>query len=221
MGTHAGIYVLDDDNQCILSVYRHYDGYPEGNGQDLYNILANRGKFNVNDVDRENHWKYNSNQIDDLAALILWHLKDDNRWGNIYLNAPPVIPEDATERDIQKIVADHSAIYGGSEYAYILKQRNNPNAKENGKPNNEFEITIMQSGYKPPSSEEETGENSERRERFRMGVLFKGTPEEMARTFNLKDDNVIASEKNYEADKQAKADRIAKEKESEDDSPTP
>lgn len=190
MGTHAAIYILDEHNIPLVSIYHHYDGYPEGVGQSLYDLLKNRGKCNrhLGEIDRKDHWKYQSNGIDDLAALAVWYLKDDNRNYNVYLSQPPRLPEgEINRKKMLEILEKHADEHGGCEYLYAIDLKRN---KENEP---EYRIRLEHREYL------DQGESGKWRTEYRK--IFEGNPEELAAKFNLKEDNILASKDALEADK--------------------
>jgi hypothetical protein len=73
MGTRSLTFTYDRDGEKIMCLYRQYDGYPEGHGKDLAEIL------NTTD----------SNGMECLSASIVAKLKTGMY--NIYLYAPTTI----------------------------------------------------------------------------------------------------------------------------------
>lgn len=102
MGTRALIHIKDG-RKTIATIYRHYDGHPEGLGQELKDILSGkdipegylRGYQNPGDF-------YNGMQC--LAAYVVKSLKTE--WGNVYLYPP-------------------NSRYCGEEFVYLIEQKDN------------------------------------------------------------------------------------------------
>lgn len=100
MGTRALIHIKNED-RIITTIYRHYDGYPEGLGQELKDILSGkdipegylRGHQNPGDF-------YNGMQC--LAAYVIKSLKTE--WGNVYIYPP-------NSRDC------------GEEFVYLIEEK--------------------------------------------------------------------------------------------------
>ena len=81
MGTRSITTVKDKDGNKIIEMYKQFDGYPDGLGQEL-NDFINSGKM-VNGIGRDNKV---FNGISCFAAALVEHLKDGP--GGIYLHAP-------------------------------------------------------------------------------------------------------------------------------------
>lgn len=96
MGTHASTRVKVGST-VVVSMYRHYDGYGDGHGQELAKFLLN--KHLVNGLSGETDDL--ANGMDDLAAQIVSHFKKES--GGFYLS-----PIDNTE-----------------EYDYLVYEKNN------------------------------------------------------------------------------------------------
>ena len=116
MGTRSLVYVIDEKKNILATIYRQYDGYPEGMGYDLYNVLAGRKLCSDNDP------KEYSNGIDDLAAYLIHELKDDCLIGNVYLYPQPKkslsIGMDLTDEDFAVLNKHCEACWG--EYTYVV-----------------------------------------------------------------------------------------------------
>jgi hypothetical protein len=99
MGTRARINIVDD-GEIICSIYRQYDGYPEGLGKDIARFVG--GITVVNG--------YGSNPVAQangmgcLAAQLIGHLKQ-GKIGNVYMR-------------------DTSPESHGEEYCYTLSESN-------------------------------------------------------------------------------------------------
>ena len=87
MGTRSLVYVIDEKKNILATIYRQYDGYPEGMGYDLYNVLA--GRKLCNGFNSDTDYKEYSNGMGDLAAYLVHVLKDDCLIGNVYLYPSP------------------------------------------------------------------------------------------------------------------------------------
>jgi hypothetical protein len=42
MATRASIQFTNKEGQTLVTIYKHYDGYPFGLGQDILNIISNK-----------------------------------------------------------------------------------------------------------------------------------------------------------------------------------
>jgi len=85
MGTRSLTIVKDPDGHHLVTVYRQYDGYPEGHGADLLEFLSSKNMVNGIPVSES---KLFANGYEELAAQLVWHLKKDNQVGNIYIYPP-------------------------------------------------------------------------------------------------------------------------------------
>ena len=80
--------------KAVVNIYRQYDGYPEGHGQDLAEFL-----FDLDVVNGLSGANYNvANGPGCLAALLVAHFKDGP--GNIYLENCDGEPGDCMEEYI-------------------------------------------------------------------------------------------------------------------------
>jgi hypothetical protein len=82
MGTPASIKVYNEKDQCLVNIYSHWDGYPDGMGIDIYEYLNSR-EF----VNGHNGKKEQVNGIGCFAANLVEHLKTPGP-GGIYLYPP-------------------------------------------------------------------------------------------------------------------------------------
>lgn len=97
MGTRARVNVMDG-NEILVSIYRQYDGYPTGLGQEVANFV---GKLRLtNGIGRDS--KNTANGMGCLAAQLIAHLKKEV--GNVYIR-------------------DTSSESHGEEYVYTLYER--------------------------------------------------------------------------------------------------
>jgi len=78
MGTRALIHVYDEEYNAIVTIYRHYDGYPQALGADIVEIISDKESGEIT-----NSWK---SDIGCLAAQLVAGLK--NEPGNVYLIRP-------------------------------------------------------------------------------------------------------------------------------------
>ena len=62
MGTRSLTFVYDEQGNKIINLYRQFDGYPTGHGQELAEFLNNQKMYNG---------------AGDLAALLVAHFKKE------------------------------------------------------------------------------------------------------------------------------------------------
>lgn len=102
MGTRSRTEVFQGDS-CLVSIYRHMDGYPTGHGADLVEFLG-EGKI----VNGAHNGGFNG--LGDLAAALVWFLKKDGpnefQSGGIYLHAPMVEDGESGEEYVYRISGD-------------------------------------------------------------------------------------------------------------------
>jgi hypothetical protein len=79
MGTRSLTVVKDIDNNEVMVMYRQYDGYPSGHGQELADFLS--GKSMVNGLSGDTSLVFNGTGC--LAASIVAHFKKEA--GSFYL----------------------------------------------------------------------------------------------------------------------------------------
>jgi len=84
MGTRSLIHIKDGD-VVIATIYRQFDGYPSGLGQELANFLKSRTL--INGISKGQTSKTHANGMGCLAAQLVTHLKGDGI-GNVYLDSP-------------------------------------------------------------------------------------------------------------------------------------
>jgi len=94
MGTRSIIHIYQDNysGDVLVSIYRQYDGQPDGIGMDIYNSLAHRKLVNGISDDRMSC----VNGIDCAAAVLIHDLKNGAgagagagaEAGNVYINKP-------------------------------------------------------------------------------------------------------------------------------------
>ena len=87
MGTRTLVHLKDENKKTILTLYRQYDGYPTGMGNDIKKILNNgiveiRNGFTTKDqIPRQ------FNGMGCLSAFLVGELKN-KKIGNVYIQAP-------------------------------------------------------------------------------------------------------------------------------------
>lgn len=90
MSTRALVNVMDDENQILTTIYVHCDGYPEGPHGLGYRLNQWQDQIvrETMDAKRPNFsGPADRLEIEDLAAMLIWHLKDGQR-GNVYIYPP-------------------------------------------------------------------------------------------------------------------------------------
>lgn len=98
MGTRSLTHIKSDDGtKTLLTIYKQYDGYPEGLGQDLANLI---GGMNIVNGYSEGD---SANGMSCLAAQVVKALKDGI--GNVY-----IYPANAKDC--------------GEEYTYVIRLSN-------------------------------------------------------------------------------------------------
>jgi hypothetical protein len=73
MGTRARVEVFEGED-CIVSIYRQFDGYPSGLGQELHDFLKPR-KI-INGIGMDQTAENSANGAGCLAAQLVAHLKE-------------------------------------------------------------------------------------------------------------------------------------------------
>lgn len=91
MGTRSLTYTYDTEGEKIMCLYRQFDGYPEGHGSDLAEILNNTG----------------SNGMECLSASIVAKLKTGAY--NFYLY--PVTVGDCGQEYEYHVMKDHVEVF--------------------------------------------------------------------------------------------------------------
>ncbi len=120
MGTRSMTYVCGED-RILCAIYRQFDGYPDGHGQDLFNLLKERKIANGIPAGTDLKTWSMSNGMGCLAARLVGDLKH-GQIGNIYLEEPPKfeLPEGwFSDSKILAQFSEDARRYGG-EYAYVL-----------------------------------------------------------------------------------------------------
>jgi hypothetical protein len=98
MGTRARVNIYDG-NEILVSIYRQYDGYPGGLGQEVADFVSGLTLVNGLGTDKATV----ANGMGCLAAQLIAHLKTEA--GNVYIR-------------------DTSPDSHGEEYVYTLYERN-------------------------------------------------------------------------------------------------
>lgn len=86
MGTRSVTKVYDYDGTVLCAMYRQYDGYYTGHGQELADWLAT--KKLVNGIRGDEDKTKIANGLGCLAAQMIAHFKEEDSPGHIYLNHP-------------------------------------------------------------------------------------------------------------------------------------
>ena len=82
MGTRSLTYISDSkDSEPFVCIYRQFDGYPTGLGDDIATFVGPRRLVNGFNP-KESTGVFNG--MGDLAAMLIWHLKSGNV-GNVYI----------------------------------------------------------------------------------------------------------------------------------------
>ena len=119
MGTRSLTKVYDRNGDIICCLYRQYDGYPDGHGAELKEYCKEMAI--VNGISAGFAPKTHSNGMDEFAAKLVTHLKNDNLVGNIYLMPPDTfdVGEDFIyhiRQDAQnRIKVTYEDVYKGGE----------------------------------------------------------------------------------------------------------
>lgn len=81
MGTRSTTKINDEQGDTLVTLYRQFDGYPTGHGQELADFLNSKTLINgFGDSESKAH----ANGMGCLAALLISHLKGD-KIGNVYV----------------------------------------------------------------------------------------------------------------------------------------
>lgn len=81
MGTRSTTKINDEEGNTLVTLYRQYDGYPSGHGQELADFLKDRTIINGFSGQTA---KTHANGMGCLAAQLIAYLKGD-RIGNVYV----------------------------------------------------------------------------------------------------------------------------------------
>ena len=82
MSTQAIIQIYNKEEH-VLTIYKHYDGYLDGLGRDIKDILG--GRKVVNGIGSDQNVV---NGMHNAAAILVAGLKKDMEAGDVYLHAP-------------------------------------------------------------------------------------------------------------------------------------
>jgi len=85
MGTKSLIHIKDG-RKTIATIYRQYDGYPTGIGEDIKRILNNGEVEILNGYSGDSKIPAKFNRMGCLAAFLVGELKEQ-KIGNVYLMA--------------------------------------------------------------------------------------------------------------------------------------
>jgi len=77
---------LKDDEGTILTIYKHWDGYPQGLGKKLVELKDSIKMINGLTNNTEDG-KIQINGFDDFIAYLIWYLKEGVS-GDVYINRP-------------------------------------------------------------------------------------------------------------------------------------
>ena len=87
MGTRTIVHLKDENNKTILTLYRQYDGYPTGMGNDIKKILNNGVVEIRNGFTTKDQIPRQFNGMGCLSAFLVGELKN-KKIGNVYIQAP-------------------------------------------------------------------------------------------------------------------------------------
>lgn len=117
MGTRSITYFLDEEKEAFASIYRQYDGYPSGHGQDIYKILGSKILVNgYSDAATQ------TNGIHCAAAMLISGLKDG--CGGIYLYGPDAEEQEYVYKIWPEIDGLYMSIRGHYDREYVTKISN-------------------------------------------------------------------------------------------------
>lgn len=80
LSTNALVHIIDSEGAVITTIYKHWDGYPSGVGNQLKEMLT---EMAVNSCSGNRGF----NDAHCLAAFVIAQLKGD-RWGDVYVYPP-------------------------------------------------------------------------------------------------------------------------------------
>lgn len=87
MGTRTIVHLKDENNKTILTLYRQYDGYPTGMGNDIKKILNNGVVEIRNGFTTKDQIPRQFNGMGCLSAFLVGELKN-KKIGNVYIQEP-------------------------------------------------------------------------------------------------------------------------------------
>lgn len=82
MGTRSTTTIKDENGKTLVTLYRQFDGYPTGHGQELADFL--KARTLVNGFGMDMTAKTHANGMGCLAAQLITYLKGD-QIGNVYV----------------------------------------------------------------------------------------------------------------------------------------
>jgi hypothetical protein len=89
MGTRSTTTILNEENEVLAILYRQFDGYESGHGQEIFEFL--KDKKLVNGISSRYPNQIQFNGMSDLGVRLITHLKNlsdgPNKPGGFYLNA--------------------------------------------------------------------------------------------------------------------------------------
>lgn len=111
MGTRSNVRIFDEEGKILVTLYRQFDGDPEGMGLDLFNFL--RDGIIVNGIGKRDQRYFSG--MNDLAAQVIAFLKTDEKTkeitiGNLYVYPLNHIPGSSDERYLYDIKFEEANI---------------------------------------------------------------------------------------------------------------
>ena len=92
MGTRSLTKFLDENGKSFTCLYRQFDGYPEGHGIELANIISKMSLVNGLPMNQPlEQQRLQANGIHELAAHVIATLKGSQLGGNFYLYHPDTV----------------------------------------------------------------------------------------------------------------------------------
>lgn len=116
MGTRSLTMVKDANEEPICVMYRQYDGYPDGHGEELADFLKDRRLVNGLGADKSAVF----NGMECLAAAMVANFKTEP--GGFYLYAPSVWESGAGE-DYRYVIYPHQSHHGSKIYMRVEDYR--------------------------------------------------------------------------------------------------
>lgn len=116
MGTRSLTHIREGNKlgKVLLTIYRQYDGYPDGHGLDLAEFLKDMNVVNGLTMDEK---KKVANGMGCLAAQLVAHLKQGP--GNIYIYPPK--STDCGEEYVYTIYYDGDLYKGGGQLKMVCQ----------------------------------------------------------------------------------------------------
>ena len=104
MGTRSLTHVKDEEGKTLCTIYRQFDGYPSGHGQDIFKALGARKLVNgYSDATKE------INGMGDVASMLIASIKNPNEAGNVSLRTPDAT--DCWEEYVYTLYQKHGQIF--------------------------------------------------------------------------------------------------------------